>query len=390
MKFRAIPRVPPSTPMQVQFDSAIKEVLDILLGQRRAQDGSALADLDVASVKAKSLALDLLELNDAAKDVGVRQMAWNAEDDTMDIGHSEGVTQQVGLELYGRIFNGTGATLGDGKVIGFASSANGSGALAGQLFIADGTMPGLHIVGVATQDIRNQEKGRVTVWGHVRNLNTTGSLYGETWAKDDILYASPTSAGGLTNVKPTAPNVCVPIASVLYAHASQGAIFVRPVVQMHKRYGVFSDTSNQAAAAAYTPTAVTFSTTDYANGLSRGSPTSRIVAGDSGLYIFNFSAQIISASASTKKIWIWPRINGVDVPNTNSEITITGSNTVLVPSWEWALSLNKNDYFQLMFAVDDVNLSLAHVAAQTGASGTPTFARPAVPSVLLSVTQAAQ
>lgn len=387
---RSIPNIPATSAKEgrAPFDLAVRDAVQWLLDQ-------LLNGIDAPSATAehadfRRMLVDLLEFSDSGQTVGVRQLAWNRSDDTMDIGHSDGVTQQVGLELYGRIFNGTGAPLGNGKAIGFASTVNGSGSLAGQHYIANGTMPALYIIGISTQDIQNNSKGRVTVWGHVRGLNTTGAPYGETWVKDQILYASPTVAGGLTNVKPTAPNECVPIAAVLYAHATEGVIFVRPTVQMHNHYGVFSDTTNKTAAAAYTPYAVTFNTTDYANGFARGTPTSRIVADESGLYNFQFSAQIISASASAKKIWIWPRINGVDVPNSNSEVTISGSNQVLIPAWNWALSMAKNDYFELMFAVDDINLSMAAVAAQTGANGTPTFARPAVPSIILTVTQAAQ
>jgi hypothetical protein len=111
---------------------------------------------------------------------------------------------------------------------------------------------------------------------------------------------------------------------------------------------------------------------------------------DSGLYKFDFSAQVESTSASTKTIWIWPRINGVDVPNSNTEITIAGSGTVLVPSWAWTLSLNANQYFELVYATNDIKVSFISKAATTGANGTATFARPAIPGILLEVTEVQQ
>lgn len=154
------------------------------------------------------------------------------------------------------------------------------------------------------------------------------------------------------------------------------------------KYGVFSDTTTQTAAAAYTPKAVTFNTTDSSDGFSRGSPTSRIIADRKGHYNFQFSLQISSGSASNKKIWIWPRLNGADVANSASEISLSGSDTMLVPSWNWVLSLVPNDYFELMFAVEDTNIQITATAAQTGANGTATFARPAVPSAILTVTEA--
>lgn len=154
------------------------------------------------------------------------------------------------------------------------------------------------------------------------------------------------------------------------------------------KFGVFSDTTTQTAAAAYTPQAVTFDTTDASDGFSRGSPTSRIVASRKGHYNFQFSLQLSSGSSSNKKIWIWPRINGTDVVNSASEISLSGSGTMLVPSWNWVLYLAENDYFQLMFAVEDTNIQVTAYTAQTGANGTVNFARPAVPSAILTVTEA--
>lgn len=154
------------------------------------------------------------------------------------------------------------------------------------------------------------------------------------------------------------------------------------------KFGVFSDTTTQTAAAAYTPQAVTFDTTDASDGFSRGSPTSRIVAARKGHFNFQYSLQISSGSASNKKIWIWPRLNGVDVANSGGEISVSGADTFLVPSWNWVLFLNPNDYFQLMFAIEDTNIQIFAAAAATGANGTVNFARPAVPSAILTVTEA--
>lgn len=154
------------------------------------------------------------------------------------------------------------------------------------------------------------------------------------------------------------------------------------------KFGVFSDTTTFSPAAAYTPYAITFTTTDAGDGFSRGSPTSQIIAARKGHYNFQFSAQITSGSSSGKKIWFWPRLNGVDVPNSCSEVSISGSNTMLVPAWNFVLYLAENDYFQLMYAVEDTNIQIISDTAKTGANGTANFARPAVPSVILTVTEA--
>lgn len=335
--------------------------------------------------QAQSYRADQLFLNTLATTVPTKgSITWNAADQTADLGMDYGVVQQIGMETYARVENATGSTIPNGTVVGFAG-VGANNTLSVAPYIADGSTPTLYILGVMTHDLPNAgEVGYCTVWGHVRGVDTSAFSVG------DILYASPTVAGGLTNVKPTAPDNVIPVAAVLEVDATNGEIFVRPTIEQQKYYGVFSDSTTQTPGAIYTPQAVTFNTTDFANGVSRGSPTSRIVVSDSGLYKFDFSLQIESTNASTKKMWIWPRIDGTDVPRSNSEITLSGNGTVLVPSWSWTLSLQANQYFQLMFAVEDTAISIASKAAQTGTDGTATFARPAVPGVILEVTEVQQ
>ncbi len=324
---------------------------------------------------------------DGLPDLQEGQFAWNSTEQTLNLGMAYGVVQQIGQELYARVQNNTGSSIPNGTLVGFAG-AGADRTLAIVPYLADGSQPSLYVLGVMTHDLPDTgEKGYCTVWGHVRDLDTTGTPYGETWSAGNILYASPTVAGGLTNVKPTAPNNCIPVAAVLAVGATDGEIFVRPTIEQQRYYGVFSDTTTQAPVNIYTPYALTFDTTDIANGISRGTPTSRIVVSESGLYRFAFSLQIETSNASAKKIWIWPRVNGADIPNSNSEVSIAGSGTTLVPAWSWTLSLNANDYFQIMYAVEDLAVSIVAKSAQTGSVGTATFARPAVPSAILEVTQ---
>ena len=324
-----------------------------------------------------------LTLNPTGAKIDAGQLSWNSTDMTFDGTMDYGVTQQIGQELYARVGNTTGSTIPNGAVVGFAGAT--ADALLVSPFLADGSSPSLYVLGVMTHDLPDSgEKGYCTVWGFVRGLNTSAFSAG------DVLYASPTVAGGLTKVKPTAPNNVIPVAACVVSDAANGVIFVRPTIEQQRNYGVFSDTVTMTPAAIYTPYAVTFNTTDFARGFSRGTPTSRIVAAQAGLYNFQFSAQVTSSNSSAKKMWIWPRVNGVDVPNSNSEITLAGNGAVLVPAWNWVLSLNANDYFQIMYAVEDLAVSIVSVAAQTGAAGTATFARPAVPSIILTVTQVQQ
>lgn len=324
-----------------------------------------------------------LTLNPTGAKIEAGQLSWNTTDDTVAMTMEYGVTQPIGQWASARVGNTTGSTIAKGSVVGFAGAT--TDALLVSKYIADGTQPSLYILGVMPHDLPDSgEKGYCTTWGFVRGLNTSAFTAG------DILYASTTTAGALTKTKPTAPSNVIPVAACVTSHATEGVIFVRPTIEQQKYYGVFSDTTTKTPAAIYTPYAITFNTTDFALGFTRGSPTSRIVAPASGLYNFQFSAQLTSSNASAKKIWIWPRINGVDVTDSNSEVSLAGNNQSTVVAWNWVISMAANQYFEIMYAVEDTAISLPAVAAQTGATGTATFARPAVPSIILTVTEVQQ
>jgi len=82
-------------------------------------------------------------------------------------------------------------------------------------------------IGLVTETIPTNQEGFVMTVGSLEGINTTGSLQGETWTDGDVIYLSPTTAGALTNVKPSAPGHIVVIGYVEYAHANNGKIYVK-------------------------------------------------------------------------------------------------------------------------------------------------------------------
>ena len=83
-------------------------------------------------------------------------------------------------------------------------------------------------LGVVTETIATNQEGFILTVGQIENINTTGSLQGETWADGDVLYLSPTTAGKMTNVKPTgATGHIVVLGYVEYAHSNHGKIYVK-------------------------------------------------------------------------------------------------------------------------------------------------------------------
>ena len=183
-------------------------------------------------------------------------MFWDEPNGTVTLGMYGGVvSQQIGLEQYYYVKNQSGATIQNGRAVRAAGTLGASGRILAEYMIADGSIEGRYTLGIATEDIVNGSDGYVTEFGLVRGIDTTGSLYGETWVDGDILYVSPTIAGGLTKNRPQAPDLNLEMAIVVNSHASNGSIFVRP-----HRYPNLSDLQNVTATGATAGDLIVFGT----------------------------------------------------------------------------------------------------------------------------------
>ena len=145
-------------------------------------------------------------------------------------------------------------------------------------------------------------------------------------------------------------------------------------------YGSFISMQSQTAPATNTPVAMELDRAETARGVRLGgTPQTRLVAESAGVYDFSFSVQLASSSASLHSIYIWPRINGQDVPNSASRVTIQGAQAKRIPAWNFVFELGVRDYFELMWAVDSLDVTIESVP--------PTGFSPAIPSVILTVAQ---
>ena len=129
--------------------------------------------------------------------------------------------------IYLTVVNGTGANLlaSQYKVVK-VQSAQGQRL---QVNLAQGNNDAnsADTIGIVYENINNNQTGRIVVIGEIIGINTTGNLQGETWTDGDILYLSPTIAGAITNIKPTAPNHSVIVGYVVYAHQNNGKIYCK-------------------------------------------------------------------------------------------------------------------------------------------------------------------
>ena len=160
----------------------------------------------------------------------VGSLVWNDLAGTLDLKLKGGaVTLQIGQETVTRIVNRTATNITLLEANYQAVRVTGAQGQRPKVDLAQANndLNSTTTLGLVTETILNNQEGFITTSGQVQQINTTGSLQGETWADGDILYLSGTVAGRITNIKPIAPIHTVIIGFVEYAHINQGKIFVK-------------------------------------------------------------------------------------------------------------------------------------------------------------------
>lgn len=143
------------------------------------------------------------------------------------------------------------------------------------------------------------------------------------------------------------------------------------------RFGQFYDTTIQTAAAINTAYAITYNTTDLSYGVFLRPGNSEIQVDTEGVYNFQFSVQLDKTTGGIASFWIWPRINGVNVANSASQVRIQGNDAEIFSAANFFLNLKAGDYVQFMWAVSDTSVQIQYFAA----AGVV----PAIPSIIVTV-----
>ena len=129
-------------------------------------------------------------------------------------------------------------------------------------------------------------------------------------------------------------------------------------------------TTDQTAASTNTAYALTY-TSSIADGVTNGTPASRIVFEEAGEYMISFSAQISSTSSSTVSFWFWPRVNGSDVAGSTMKNALHQNGATLVVSRSVIFNFAAEDYLEAMWAVDSTSGFLDATAATAFAPAAP-------------------
>ena len=141
----------------------------------------------------------------------------------------------------------------------------------------------------------------------------------------------------------------------------------------------FIKTADVVPAVANTAYKLTYDAPTGNEGITQGTPASRIVFEEAGEYVISFSAQISSTSASTVHFYFWPSINGTDVANSAMTTALHQNNATLVTSRTQIFTVTAGQYLEVNYMIDSTSGFLNYTAASSPV--------PAIPASTLSITR---
>jgi hypothetical protein len=213
--------------------------------------------------------------------------------------------------------------------------------------------------------------GSINVSGSSNFNNSIFTVTGSTFIKGVTNISGSTNITGSFNVTDGDINIV------------SGSSFTRWGNKLFN-YGQFSSTVTQSGSA-NTAYSMNFDTTDSALNVNIVSG-SRITVNNTGIYNLQFSAQLGNTANSTIDFDIWFAYTGSNIANSNTNVTLNktaGSNGRLVASWNFMTPIAANDYIEIKWSCNDSTGQIQAQGTQTGP------ARPAIPSVIATLTQIA-
>jgi hypothetical protein len=266
-----------------------------------------------------------LDFASASPTLAAGRMWYNGTDGNWNLGMGGGnITQQVGEELF--VYGKASAAITDSPLqcIYQTGTVGASGVITFAPTIA-GITDGESIIGIATESLALNGFGRITSFGTVRGITTNGTAYGETWADGDKIWYNPVT-GGLTKVKPVAPNIKVQVGIIINAGSGGSGSFSVELAHGSELGGTDSNVQLTSPTAAQL---LTYSTTDgywKNNNLAAGTGISVNNAASGVVTVTNSSPDQTVAIASGTGISVTGTYPSFTVTNTSpsSGGTVTG------------------------------------------------------------------
>lgn len=163
-------------------------------------------------------------------------------------------------------------------------------------------------------------------------------------------------------------------------------------------YGSFFDSTDQfgggaasaGTALADTPYPMILRTTAEANGVSivsNGTYPTRITFSTTATYNIQFSAQFHNTGGGGpgNTVDIWFRLNGTDIPDSNTKLTVPSNAPFVVAAWNYVATFTAGQYVELIWSTDNANIIMEQEPATTAPPDPTTH--PAIPSLIVTVQQ---
>jgi hypothetical protein len=173
-------------------------------------------DISVTSVTADAVYFNTAL---ASSKTTIGSLSWDDADGTLSLPLKGGnVTVHLGQSTVHMVVNKTGANISRGAAVRlFGSSGQRVGIALAQAINEAGSSK---TFGIAAEQIDDNKTGFVITEGFLRNINT------QTLAEGAIIWLSPSTPGGMTTTKPSAPDHLV-MMGVCVIQANNGIIFVK-------------------------------------------------------------------------------------------------------------------------------------------------------------------
>ena len=283
------------------------------LGTMSTQNANAVAITGGTATGLTNLGADYLQFNTSASVSAAVGKIWWDGGTTMNVGMTTNVTSHVSEDLF--FYVKASSAISKGDLCTFTGVVGASGVItAGPA--GSGITNADYIVGVAAENIANNNFGLIQWFGVLRGIDTSAYVDG------DILYYN-SSAGQFTSTYPTS-GIIVAVAAVIHAgNGGSGSIQIRPTKTQRISAGTgisVSQTASGSTVSLSTPVSI-------ANGGTNGTdtPTAGGIAYGSGTaYAFTSvgtSGQVLTSNGSGAPTWSTPTAYATVTDDTTTNAT---------------------------------------------------------------------
>lgn len=150
--------------------------------------------------------------------VGQAKAVWDTTNSCLSIGLNASVNALVGTDSHVQVYNESASTMTVMQVV--RQSGSSGTRLSVELAMANTDANSANSIGVVAQTIASNAQGFIQTAGLLQGVNTNAFNEGDT------LWLSPTTAGLITNVRPTAPNHSVRIGYCIKKAGGAGIILI--------------------------------------------------------------------------------------------------------------------------------------------------------------------